>query len=142
MWNYIIFDIRDPKNLQNKKDHSSSVIRTRDKKGHVQGHVTLTYKVTLDSYSVELYIFDILDPKNLQNKKKDHRSSVTRTRDRKGHVQGHVTLTYKVTLDSYSVEIYLFDIRDHKNLQNTKKIIAPASLEQEIRKVTFRVTRP
>ena len=78
----------------------------------------------------------------LAKQRKDHSSSVIRTRDKKGHVQGHVTLTYKVTLDSYSVEIYLFDIRDHKNLQNTKKIIALASLEQEIRKVTFRVTRP
>ena len=102
--------------------------------------MTLTFKVTLDSYSVEIYLFDILDPRNLQNKKKDHRSSVTRTRGKKGHAQGHVTLIYKVTLDSYSVEIYLFDIRDSKNLQNKKRIIALASLEPEIRKVTLRVT--
>ena len=32
--------------------------------------MTLTYKVTLDSYSVDLYLFDIRDPKNLQNKKR------------------------------------------------------------------------
>ena len=89
---------------------------------------------------MELYLFDIRDPKNLRNKKKDHRSSVTRTRDKKGHAQGHVTLTYKVTLDSYSVELYLFDIRDPKNLRNKKKIIALASLEPEIRKVTLRQT--
>ena len=74
----------------------------------------------------------------MQNKK-DHRSSITRTRDKKGHAQGHVTLTYKVTLDSYSVELYLFDNCDSKNMQNKKKIIALASLETEIRKVTFRV---
>ena len=78
------------------------------------------YKITLDSYSVEIYLFDILDPKKLQNKKKDHRSSVTRTRDKKGHAQGHVTLTYKVTLDSYSVEIYLFDILDLKTCKTKK----------------------
>ena len=152
----------------NYQDHRSSVTRTRDMKGHAQGHVILIYKVTLDSYSVEIYLFDILDPKNLQNKKriialtslepeirkvtlmvtwpwyirlrlivavweyinftlltlktcktkKDHRSSVTRTRDKKSHAQGYVTLIYKVTLDSYSVEIYLFDIIDSKNLQN------------------------
>ena len=83
--------------------------------------MTLTYKVTLDSYSVELYLFDICDPKNLQNKKKDHRSSVTRTRVEKGHAQGHVTLTYKVSVDSYSVELYLFDICDPKNLRNKKR---------------------
>ena len=56
--------------------------------------------------------------KTYETKKKDHRSSVTRTRVRKGHAQGHVTLSYKVTLDSYSVDLYLFDIRDPKNLRN------------------------
>ena len=134
VWNYIYLTSATLKTCKTKKDHRSSVTRIRDKKGHAQGHVTLTYKVTLDSYSVELYLSDIRDPKNLQNKKKDHRSSVTRTRDRKGHAQGHVTLTYKVTLDSYSVELYLFDIRDPKNLQNKKKIIALASLEPEIKR--------
>ena len=30
----------------------------------------MTYKVTFDSYSVDLYLFKILDPKNMQNKNK------------------------------------------------------------------------
>ena len=94
--------------------------------------MTLTYEVTLDSCSVDLYLFDIRNPKNLRIKKKDHRSSVTRSRDKKSHAQGHVTSTYKVTLDSYSVELYLFDIRDPKNLQNKERIIALASLEPEL----------
>ena len=51
-----------------------------------------------------------------------------------------MTLTYKVTLDSFRVEIYLFDIRDPKNLPNKNKIIALASLEPKITKVTARVT--
>ena len=51
-----------------------------------------------------------------------------------------MTLTYKVTIDSYSVDLYLVDIRDPKNLRNKKKIIALASLEPELRKVTLRVT--
>ena len=51
-------------------------------------------------------------------------------------------MTHSVTLEGYSVELYIVDIRDPKNLQNKKKIIVLASLEQEIRKVTFRVTRP
>ena len=51
-----------------------------------------------------------------------------------------MTLTYKVTLDSYSVDLYLFDIRDPKNLRNKKKIIALASLVPELGKVTLRVT--
>ena len=102
--------------------------------------MTLRYKVTLDSYSFELYIFDIRDPKNLQNKKKIIALAALEPELRKSHVQGHVTLTYKVTLDSYSFELYIFDIRDPKNLQNKKKIIALAALEPELRKVTFRVT--
>ena len=55
---------------------------------------------------------------------------------------GHATLTYKVTRDSCCTELYMFDIYDPRKLQNKKKIITLASLEQEIRKVTFRVTRP
>ena len=102
--------------------------------------MTLIYKVTLDSYSVDLYLFDIRDPKNLRYKKKDLCFSVTRTRVRKSHAQGHVTMTYKVTLDIYSVDLYLFDIRDPKNLRNIKKIFALASLEPELGKVTLRVT--
>ena len=102
--------------------------------------MTLTYKVMLDSYRVDLYLFDLRDPKNLRNKKKDNCSSVTSTRLRKGHAQGHVTLTYKVTLDSYSVDLYLFDIRNPKNLRNKTKIIVLASLVPELGKVTLRVT--
>ena len=41
----------------------------------------------------------------------------------------------KVTLDSYSVELYLFEILDSKNLlAKQKKIIALASLEPELGK--------
>ena len=78
-------------------------------------------------------------PKTCETKKKDHRSSVTRTRDKKGYAQGHVTFIYKITLDSYSVELYIVDIRDPKNLQNKKKITALAS-DPELRMVTFMVT--
>ena len=104
--------------------------------------MTSTYKVTRDSCCVELYIFDIPGPKNLQNKKRiiALASLGQDTRDTKGHAHGHVTLTYKVTRDSWYVELYIFDIPDPKNLQNKKKIIALASLEQEIRKVTLMVT--
>ena len=80
-------------------------------------------------------------PKTLQNMKKDHCSSVTSTRFRKGHAQGHVTLTYKVTLDSYSVDLYFFDIRRPQKPAKQKKIIALASLHvPELGKVTLRVT--
>ena len=51
-----------------------------------------------------------------------------------------MTLTYKVTLDSYSVDFYLFGICDPENLRNKKKIIALASLVPELGKVTLRVT--
>ena len=51
-----------------------------------------------------------------------------------------MTVAYKVTLEGYSVVVCLFEIFDPKNLQNKKKIIAQASLEPEIRKVTLKVT--
>ena len=73
---------------------------------------------------------------------KYHRSIVTRSRVRKGQTQGHVILTYKVMLDSYIVDLYLFDIRDPENLRNKNMIIALASLVPELVKVTLRVTWP
>ena len=51
-----------------------------------------------------------------------------------------MTLIYKVTFDSYSVELYLFETLDPENLPNKERIIALASLEPELRKVTLRVT--
>ena len=98
--------------------------------------MTLSHKVTLDSYSLDLYLFDIRDPENLRNKKKDHRSSVARTRVRKGHAHGHVTLTlsYKVTHGSCS-GIYIYSTSATlKTCGNKKKIIALASLKPELGK--------
>ena len=66
--------------------------------------------------------------------------SESMSRDKRNHSHGHVTLTNKVTLDSYSVDLYLFDIRDPKNLRNKKKIIDLASLVPELGEVTLRVT--
>ena len=74
--------------------------------------------------------------------KKDYRSCVIRTRETEGHAHGHVTMTYKVTSDSWCLELCIFDISDPENLQNKKKIIALESIEQEIRKVTLMVTWP
>ena len=60
---------------------------------------------------------------------------------RKVTLSYHVTFdTYKVTLDSYSVELYLFETLDPENLPNKERIIALASLEPELGKVTLRVT--
>ena len=88
--------------------------------------MTLSYKVTLDSYSVDLYLFDIRDPKNLRNNKKDHRSNVTRTRVRKGHAQGHVTLTHRVTLENYSVDFRPFEFHKQNYMHISSKIISVA----------------
>ena len=49
-------------------------------------------------------------------------------------------MSYKVTLDSYSVDLNLFDIRDPEKPAKQKKIIALASLEPELGKVTLRTT--
>ena len=43
-----------------------------------------------------------------------NRSRFTGTRDREGHVQGHVTLTYKVTLKGYRIDVCLFEIQHSK----------------------------
>ena len=66
--------------------------------------------------------------------------SESMSRDKRNHSQGHVTSTNKVTLHSYSVDLYLFDIRDPKNLRNKKKDIALASLVPALGKVTLRGT--
>ena len=88
--------------------------------------MTLKYKVTLDSHSMKLYLFDIRDLKNLQNKKKDHRSSVTRIRDKKGHFQSRVTLTHRVTLEDYSVDLCPFEFYKQHYIQNSSKFISVA----------------
>ena len=71
---------------------------------------------------------------------KKHRSGFSGTSDEKYHAQFHVTLIYKVTLDSYSVELYLFETLDPENLPNKERIIALASLEPELGKIMLRVT--
>ena len=84
--------------------------------------------ITLDSYIVELYLFDI--PRHA---KKDHRSSVTtRSRDDKGHAQGHMTLTYKVTAERLQCGVVF--IRHPRPMKPAKQntIIVLASLESEI----------
>ena len=92
--------------------------------------MTLTYKVTLDSYSLDLKLFIIRDPKNLKTceTKKDHGSSVTRIRDKKGHVQGHVTLTHRVTLESYSMDVCSFEFHKQTYINTSSKIIYVAYL--------------
>ena len=83
-----------------------------------------------------MQVFRARDVKNIYF----HSATITRDLVRQGHARGHVNLSYKFPLDSYSLDLYLFDIRDPKNLRNTKMIIALASLEPEIGKVTLRVT--
>ena len=67
------------------------------------GFVTLMYEVTRQGYSVGLCCIEFPDPKNHGNKKSSSLCSVSTTRYRKGPIQGHVTLTYKVTRQGYSV---------------------------------------
>ena len=58
--------------------------------------------------------------------KKDHRSSVSRTRVRKGHAQGHVTLTHRVTLENYSVDFCPFEFYKQNYMHISSKIISVA----------------
>ena len=111
----------DPKNHGNKtKVQRSSLSTTRDRKSPIQGHVTLTYKITRQGYSVGLCCIEFPDPKNHGNKTKVHRSSLSTTRDRKGPIQGHVTLTYKITRQGYSVGLCCIEFPDPKNHGNKK----------------------
>ena len=59
-------------------------------------------------------------------KSANHRSSVTRTRDKKGHVLGHVTLTHSVTLEGYSMDLGSFEFYKQNYMQNSSKIISVA----------------
>ena len=69
-------------------------------------------------------------------------SSFLGTWEMRSHVQGHVTLKYKVTREVYIVGLCLFESRDPTNLRIKTKIIVLASLEPEIWKVMFQVTWP
>ena len=136
---YVALSFLTRKTMETKKVHLCSLSTTRDRKGLIQGHVTLTYKVTRQGFSVGLCCIEFPDSKN-QGNKKVHRCSLSTTRDRKGLIQGHVTLTYKVTRQGYSVGLCCIEFLDSKNHGNKKKFIAVACLQPEIGKVPFKVT--
>ena len=119
--------------VSNKYNSTLTIERDFVYQGHVNLSVTFLITGSRDARSM------IFHGRNQLNKE-NHSTSFTGTGDQRGRVQCHVTLTNKVTRDSYCVELDIFDIRDPKNLQNKRKIIALASLEQEIRKVTLMVT--
>ena len=126
LWIYIYSTSATPKTCETKKDHRSSVTRTRVKKGHAHGHVTLSYKVTLDSYSVDSYLFDIRDPKNLRNKKKIIALASLEPELGKVTLMGHVTLTHRVTLENYSVDFRPFEFHKQNYMHVSSKIISVA----------------
>ena len=130
------------KKYRNKKKlNDLACTQSGDRKCHFQGHVTLTYKVTRQSYDIGLYFVDFLEFKKLRNKK-NHCCSMYTSRDRKCHFQGHVTLTYKGTRQGHDIRLYAIDFSELKNLRNQKKIIAVACIQAEIESVTFKVTWP
>ena len=104
--------------------------------------MTLTCKVTLDSYSVNSYLFDIRDPKNLQNKKMIIALASLEPEIKKITLRvtwpwrARSCLIVTVWIHIYSTSATL------KSCKTKKKIIALASLELEIWKVTLRVTWP
>ena len=90
-----------------------------DRKCHFQGHVTLTYKVTRQSYDIGLYSVDFPEFEKLRNKK-NHCCSMYTSRDRKCHFQGHVTLTYKVNRQDHDIRLYSIDFPEVKKYGNKK----------------------
>ena len=58
-------------------------------------------------------------------------------------IQDHLTLTYKVTRQGYSVGLCcIIAFPDPKNLENKKKFIAVACIQPEMGKVSIKVTWP
>ena len=91
----------DPKNHGNKKVLRCSLSTTRDRKGPIQGYVTLTYKVTRQGYSVGFCCIEFPDSKNHGNKNV-HRCSLSTTRDMKGpHSRSSTRSRVKVTVLAY-----------------------------------------
>ena len=84
---------------------------------HTRSRLTVT---------VRIYIYLTSATLKTCETKKDHRSSVTRTRVRKGHAHGHVTLTHKVTLENYSVDFRLFEFHKQNYMHISSKIISIA----------------
>ena len=66
---YVALSFLTRKTMETKKDHRCGLSTTRDRKGPIQGHVTLTYKATPQGYSVGLCCIEFPDPKNHGNKK-------------------------------------------------------------------------
>ena len=63
-----------------------------------------------------------LTQKNLRNKTKFIALASLKP-EREGRVQVHVTLTYQVTLECYSMDLYSFDSDKQNYIQNERKII-------------------
>ena len=55
--------------------------------------------------------------------------------DSKGHLQGHVTLKFKVTRCLYKVTDSAIELHDPRNHRNKKKVIALTCIVPEIGKV-------
>ena len=81
---------------------------TKDEKVHVQGHATLTYKVTLEGYSVVLCLFQILDQKKIC---KNHRSNFL-------HPDTFENVTFSIFWRSEGVEMTPFGViwRHHSSV--------------------------
>ena len=80
-------------------------LMAKDRISHVQGHVTVTYRVRRECQSVDLCLNNFVDRKENKNRK-NHRFICTRTRNRMSYDQGHITVTYKVTREGHGVDIF------------------------------------
>ena len=125
-----VFKVKDVKKVE---FHTVTIMRDLIRQGHVTLNIT-----SLISSSSEAGVMIFLV--SLVTLMKKHRSGFSGTSDEENHAQFHMILIYKVTRDSYSVELYLFETLDPENLPNKKRIIVLASLERELGKVTLRIT--
>ena len=87
--------------------------------------------MTFTLYSAGLCLLELRDPGNLKNKTKISCFSFIGTREMRSHVEGNVTLTYKVTCESCSVCLCEVEFQDPINLKNKQKMDVLASLESK-----------
>ena len=95
LFQMFFWDSLTQKTLETKKNHRSRTNTAKVSEGHVQHHVTLSFKVIRKGHAFVTSWNGSPDPKNIRNKK-IHRSRTNTAKVSKGHVQHHVTLSFKV----------------------------------------------
>ena len=133
-------DFPGPKNVETKKrwtvwhvyrpSYERSLARSRDL--DIQGHAWMPH--------IWLLLQWLCRPKKRRNKKKDERSSIYIAQVMKDHLQGHVTLTYKVTRECHTSGCYSNDFPGPKNVETKIKLNVPSFRLPDIGNQTWKIS--